>query len=135
MQDVVDKAAIDRAIDTMNPVDPMSYKPVLTAYNVLQHTNARTNHIILLDVLLGDGDAEDSYSALATQIHGRHRRLCRPGRGRPRARFVRAHRPADADQHRGHQGHRAARSRAALPRASRRQVAPGCRAGDGVCSR
>jgi hypothetical protein len=48
MQDVVDKAAIDRAIDTMNPVDPMSYKPVLTAtYRALQHTNARIKHVIL----------------------------------------------------------------------------------------
>jgi hypothetical protein len=48
MQDVVDKAAIDRAIDTMNPVDPMSYKPVLTAtYRALQHTNARIKHVML----------------------------------------------------------------------------------------
>jgi hypothetical protein len=66
MHDVVNKAAIDRAIDTMTPVDPMSYKPALTAaLNALQHTNARIKHIILL----GDGDAEDSYSALVTQIH------------------------------------------------------------------
>jgi hypothetical protein len=66
MQDVVDKAAIDRAIDTLHPVDPLSYKPALTAaYNVLQHTNARIKHIILL----GDGDAEDSYYPLVTQIH------------------------------------------------------------------
>jgi hypothetical protein len=36
MQDVVAKAAIERAIDTMNPVDPLSYKPALTAaYNAL----------------------------------------------------------------------------------------------------
>src|ERR671936_216414 len=50
----------------MNPVDPMSYKPALTAaYNALQRTNARIKHIILL----GDGDAEDSYSALVTRIH------------------------------------------------------------------
>jgi hypothetical protein len=49
----------------MNPVDPMSYKPALTAaYNAPQHTNARIKHIILL----GDGDAEDSYSAHVTQI-------------------------------------------------------------------
>ena len=64
MQDLVDKAAIDRAIDPMNPVDPMSYKPVLTAYNVLRHTNARIEYIIVL----GDGDAEDSYSALGAQV-------------------------------------------------------------------
>jgi hypothetical protein len=31
MQYVVDKAVIDRAIDTMSPVDPMSYKPALRA--------------------------------------------------------------------------------------------------------
>jgi hypothetical protein len=61
MQYVENKTAIDRAIDSMNPVDPMSYKPALTAaYNVLQHTNARIKHIIVL----GDGDAEDSYAAL-----------------------------------------------------------------------
>jgi hypothetical protein len=66
MQDVVAKAAIDWAIGTMTPVDPMSYKPTLTAaYNVLQHTNARIKHIIVL----GDGDAENSYSALVTRIH------------------------------------------------------------------
>jgi hypothetical protein len=48
----------------MNPVDPVSYKPALTvAYNALQHTNAKIKHIVLL------GDAEDSYTALATQIH------------------------------------------------------------------
>jgi hypothetical protein len=46
------------------PTSP--YKPALTAaYNVLQHTNARIEHIILL----GDGDAGDSSSALVTQIH------------------------------------------------------------------
>jgi hypothetical protein len=49
----------------MNPVDPMSYKPALTAAcKVLQHTNAKIKHIIVL----GDGDAEDSYSAHVTQI-------------------------------------------------------------------
>ena len=66
MQYAVNKAAIDRAIDTMIPVDPVSYKPALTAaYNALQHTYAEIKHIILL----GDSDAEDSYTALATQIH------------------------------------------------------------------
>ena len=36
MQYVVDKAAIDRVIDTMHPVDPLSYKSALTAaYNAL----------------------------------------------------------------------------------------------------
>jgi hypothetical protein len=66
MQDVVDKAAIDRAIDPMNAVDPMSYKPVLTAtYRALQHTNARIKHVILL----ANGDGEDSYYySLVTQI-------------------------------------------------------------------
>ena len=63
MQDVVDKAAIERAIDTMTPVDPMSYKPALTAaYNALQHTNARITHIIVL----GDGGAEDAFYPLVT---------------------------------------------------------------------
>jgi hypothetical protein len=50
----------------LTPVDPMSYKPALTAaYNVLQHTNARIKHLIVL----GGGDAGDSSSALVTQIH------------------------------------------------------------------
>ena len=49
----------------MTPVDPMSDKPALTAaYNALQHTNAKIRHIIVL----GDGDAEDSYYPLVTQI-------------------------------------------------------------------
>jgi hypothetical protein len=50
----------------MTPVDPMSYKPALTAaYNALQRTNARIKHIILL----GGVVAENAYSALVTQIH------------------------------------------------------------------
>jgi hypothetical protein len=63
MQPVVNKAAIERAIDAMNPVDSMGYKPALTAaYNVLQHTHAKIKHIIVLGVTV----AEDSYYLLVT---------------------------------------------------------------------
>ena len=69
LADRMDKAAIERTIDNMNPVDRMSYKPARTAaYKPLQHTTARIKHIILLGILTSDGDAEDSYSAHVTQI-------------------------------------------------------------------
>jgi len=69
MRDVVNEAAIDRAFDTMNPVDPVSYKPALTAaYNVLQHTNVRTS-------------AEDSYAALGAD-YGTMQNIARWGGGR-----------------------------------------------------
>lgn len=62
MQHVTNKAAIDRAIDTMNPNDPASYLPdLINAESVLLKTNARIKHVILL----GDGDAFDNY---ATQV-------------------------------------------------------------------
>ena len=65
LQYVLNKPAIDRAIDAMNPVDPMSYQPALTAaYNSLRHVKAKIKHIILL----GDGDAEDTYYPLVHKI-------------------------------------------------------------------
>ena len=65
LQYVANKTSIDRAIDAMQPVDPMSYVPALNAaYNSLSHTNARIKHIILL----GDGDATDDYYATVHKI-------------------------------------------------------------------
>ncbi len=59
MQHVTDKAAIDKAIDNMNPIDPASYNPdLLNAEQVLLHTDAKIKHVILL----GDGDAYDNYT-------------------------------------------------------------------------
>jgi len=59
MQHVTNKAAIDQAIDAMLPEDPLSYIPDLAAAETaLLHTDAKIKHVILL----GDGDATDSYS-------------------------------------------------------------------------
>jgi len=58
MQHVTNKAAIDKAIDSMNPNDPASYIPDLqNAEQVLLKTDAKIKHVILL----GDGDAFDNY--------------------------------------------------------------------------
>ncbi len=66
LQYVINKPAINRAIDAMNPIDPMSYKPALSAaFNVLRPVKAKIKHIILL----GDGDATDNYFPLVQQIH------------------------------------------------------------------
>ena len=65
LQYVLNKTAINRAIDVMNPTDPASYIPSLTAaYRTLRRANAQIKHIILL----GDGDAEDNYFPLVSQI-------------------------------------------------------------------
>ena len=62
MQHVSNKAAINQAINAMTPNDPQSYLPDLAAAeNALLHTDAKIKHVILL----GDGDATDSY---ATQV-------------------------------------------------------------------
>jgi uncharacterized membrane protein len=65
MQYVTDKKGIDKQIDTMNPVDPPSYNPdFANAEQELLHTNAKIKHIILL----GDGDAYDSYASQVTKL-------------------------------------------------------------------
>ncbi len=62
MQHVTNKTAVDQAIDALNPNDPGSYLPdLVNAESVLLHSNAKIKHVILL----GDGDAFDSY---ATQV-------------------------------------------------------------------
>lgn len=60
MQYDTNKSAIDQEIDNLQPNDPASYLPDLSnAEQVLQHTNAKIKHVILL----GDGDAFDSYQS------------------------------------------------------------------------
>ena len=62
MRHVTNKAAIDQTIDAMNPNDPESYTPdLVAAEKALLRTDAKIKHVILL----GDGDATDSY---ATQV-------------------------------------------------------------------
>lgn len=65
MQHVTDKNTIDKAIDSMNPEDPPSYNPDLqNAEQVLLKTNAKIKHVILL----GDGDAFDSYTQQVSKM-------------------------------------------------------------------
>jgi uncharacterized membrane protein len=65
MQHVTNKAAIDKAIDSMNPNDPASYIPDLqNAEQVLLKTNAQIKHVILL----GDGDAFDNYTPQVSKM-------------------------------------------------------------------
>ncbi len=66
MQNVTDRAKINKAIDGMNPTDPGSYAPDLNnAEQVLLKSNAKVKHIILL----GDGDAFDpTYTSIASRI-------------------------------------------------------------------
>lgn len=69
MQHVTDRAAIDKAIDAMNPNDPGSYLPdLINAENVLLHTDAKIKHVILL----GDGDATDNYQPQAFKMANEH---------------------------------------------------------------
>lgn len=65
LQYVRNKQEIARAIDAMQPVDPMSYRPSLTtALTTLSHASAKIKHIILV----GDGDAVDNYQPLIARI-------------------------------------------------------------------
>lgn len=59
MQHVTNKTAIDHAIDAMDPNDPASYLPdLINAEAALLKSNAKIKHVILL----GDGDAFDTYA-------------------------------------------------------------------------
>jgi uncharacterized membrane protein len=69
MEHVTNKAAIERTIDTMLPEDPESYIPDLAAAETaLLHTDAKIKHVILL----GDGDATDSYSTQVLKMAREH---------------------------------------------------------------
>jgi len=69
MQHVTNRAAIDHAIDAMNPDDPASYMPdLINAESVLTHTDAKIKHVILL----GDGDASDNYTPQILKMVSEH---------------------------------------------------------------
>lgn len=69
MQHITNKGAIDAAIDALSPNDPQSYLPdLVTAEKALLNTNAKIKHVILL----GDGDATDSYSAQVQKMASEH---------------------------------------------------------------
>ena len=69
MQHVTDRVAIDQAIDAMDPSDPQSYLPdLVAAEKALLKTNAKIKHVILL----GDGDATDSYTAQVDKMASEH---------------------------------------------------------------
>src|SRR6266487_3562659 len=69
LEHVTDKAAIDQTIDKMNPNDPLSYLPDLqAAETALLHTDAKVKHVILL----GDGDATDSYAKQVLKMASEH---------------------------------------------------------------
>jgi uncharacterized membrane protein len=63
---LLDKAKVKAKIDAMQLGDPPSYSPDLnTASGLLEKVPAAVKHIILL----GDGDASDSYEPVVTGIH------------------------------------------------------------------
>jgi uncharacterized membrane protein len=69
MEHVTNKAAIDQTIDKMNPNDPPSYmSDLVAAETALLHTDAKIKHVILL----GDGDATDSYEKQALKLASEH---------------------------------------------------------------
>jgi len=69
LQHVTNKTAIDQTIDKMNPNDPPSYIPdLIAAETALLHTDAKIKHVILL----GDGDATDSYQKQVLKMVSEH---------------------------------------------------------------
>jgi uncharacterized membrane protein len=69
LQHVTNKAAIDQTIDKMNPNDPPSYMTdLIAAETALLHTDAKIKHVILL----GDGDATDSYEKQVLKMANEH---------------------------------------------------------------
>ena len=69
LQHVTDKTAINQAIDKMNPNDPPSYMPdLIAAETALLQSDAKIKHVILL----GDGDATDSYQKQVLKMTSEH---------------------------------------------------------------
>ena len=66
---VTNKAAIDQAIDALAPNDPPNYQAdLVAAETALLHTDAKIKHVILL----GDGDARDSYATQVLKMASEH---------------------------------------------------------------
>ena len=69
LQHVTNKAAINQIIDKMNPNDPPSYMPdLIAAETALIHSDAKIKHVILI----GDGDATDSYAKQVIKMASEH---------------------------------------------------------------
>jgi uncharacterized membrane protein len=69
LQHVTNKTAINQAIEKMNPNDPQSYLPdLMAAETALLHSDAKIKHVILL----GDGDAPDSYAQQVLKMASEH---------------------------------------------------------------
>ncbi len=69
LQHVTNKTAINQTIDKMNPNDPPSYMPdMIAAETALLHSDAKIKHVILL----GDGDATDSYAKQVLKMASEH---------------------------------------------------------------
>ncbi len=69
LQHVTNKTAINQTIDKMNPNDPPSYMPdLIAAETALIHSDAKIKHVILI----GDGDATDSYARQVIKMASEH---------------------------------------------------------------
>jgi uncharacterized membrane protein len=69
LQHVTNKTAINQTIDKLNPNDPPSYMPdLIAAETALLHSEAKIKHVILL----GDGDATDSYAKQVIKMTHEH---------------------------------------------------------------
>ncbi len=69
LEHVTDKSSINQSIDKLNPNDPPSYlADLMAAETALLHTNAKIKHVILL----GDGDATDSYAKQVLKMASEH---------------------------------------------------------------
>src|SRR5438874_1559825 len=69
LQHVTNKTQINQTIDKMNPNDPPSYIPdLIAAETALIHSDAKIKHVILI----GDGDATDSYARQVIKMASEH---------------------------------------------------------------
>src|SRR5439155_371119 len=69
LQHVTNKTQINQTIDKMNPNDPPSYTPdLIAAETALLHSEAKIKHVILI----GDGDAGDSYAKQVVKMAREH---------------------------------------------------------------
>ena len=69
LQHVTNKTQINQTIDKMNPNDPPSYiQDLIAAETALLHSQAKIKHVILI----GDGDAGDSYAKQVVKMAREH---------------------------------------------------------------